>query len=138
MAVNIEFDSNDLNRLRDAVARNPEKVITETKRYLTRAAAAYKRIILRSPWRIGSEGGGAPVKTGNLRDTHVTEIRTWEGRIYPDAPYARYVHGDEGKTRGVRGQQLRPWLDYAMAMGDREVQSLEKNLLDSVVEGLAS
>lgn len=134
----LEFNSDDLNKLRDAVARNPARVLLETKRYLTRAAAAYKRVILRDPWRIGAEGGGAPVQTGNLRDTHVTEIGTWEGRIYPTAPYARYVHGDDGRLRGVRGQQLRPWLDFAMNVADREVQGLEVELLDNVVSDLAS
>ena len=125
-----------LAELRRAVLRNPQAVITEVGKFLQRGIAVYNRIILRNPWRRGMSGGGAPVDTGNLRDTHVREIGPWSARIYPTAPYAAYVHGIDGFTRR-RSYQLRPWLDHAKETGDREIRALEGRLLEGIIGDLA-
>lgn len=129
--MDIQINQRDLNGLREAVRRNPQMVLSETKKFLTRGIAAYNRIIIRNPWRIGSNVGGAPVDTGNLRDTHRREIATWEARIKPTARYSESVH--EGTSKLVS----RPWLDFAKQEADGEIRQLETDLLNNVVADLA-
>lgn len=124
--------------LQRAIKRNPQKVRDETGKFLVRAMAAYNQGILRSPWRMGNRtGGGAPVATGNLRDTHQREIRPFEARIYPTAPYAAYVHGVGGKKVNSRGVMLRPWLNYVFKTKDSEVQRHADAFLQAVTRDLA-
>lgn len=115
-----------INELQSAIKRNPQVVKQHTQIYFTRALAKYKSTIINNPWRIGMSGGGAPVKTGNLRDTHITQTRTWEALIKPTASYAEVVH------------KKRPWLEYAVDINQKEVESLEKDLLDSVISDLSN
>lgn len=131
-----EYNINGLEELRRAVKRNPGKILDEVNKFLTRGGAVYKSTILNNPWRMGMAGGGAPRATGNLAATHVTEQTTWEWRMYPTAPYAEYVHGIEGWSR-KRKYQLRPWLDYAEQANEGKIQTLEKELLDNIVDDLA-
>jgi hypothetical protein len=73
-------------------------------------------------------------RSGNLRDTHVTEINGLEGRIGPNqsaAPYARMVHG------GTRRMQARPWLDYVKQNKDGEIANLYRQMLRGIVSDLA-
>lgn len=125
-----------LKELKKAVARNPKKVLNETRDFLSRGMAAYKRGIIRSPWRVGGSGGGAPAKTGNLRDTHRTQINKLKAIIFPTAKYAKYVHGIEGFPRR-RTYQLRPWLDYVKKTKEGEIQRLYRNLLKNITSDLA-
>jgi HK97 gp10 family phage protein len=136
-----------LKELKQAVERNPQAVLDEGRLFLTRGLAVYKAGIIRSPWRIGSRGGGAPVsndpryprkfqkqRSGNLRDSHVTEVNGLEGRIGPNtsvAPYARFVH------HGTRRMQGRPWLEYVKSAKDNEIQNLYRGMLKAIVGDLA-
>lgn len=120
-----------LEELKRAVQRNPRKVIDEVSDFLSRAMAAYKRVIGRNPWKLGSSEGGAPVLTGYLRATHFTDQQRWQARIYPTAPYAQYVHD------GTKRMKARPWLDFAKDAADSEVQRLEREMLDEIVRDLA-
>lgn len=131
------FELRGITELQAAVRRNPQRVRDEAGKFLTRGIAAYNRVIMRNPWRRGMSGGGAPVKTGNLRDTHRREVRPWDARIYPTAPYAPYVHGVKGFARR-RSYQLRPWLDFAKETADREVEGYERDMLKAIVDDLAS
>lgn len=133
-----QFDAEirGLPQLQAAVRRNPRKVVTEVGKFLQRGMAAYNRKINRKPWKMGMMGGGAPVDTGNLRDTHQRDIRPFEARIYPTAPYAAYVHGIAGHPR-TRTYQLRPWLDWAKDQADKEIRGLEQNMLTAIVSDLA-
>jgi hypothetical protein len=126
-----------LKEFQAALKRNPVKVATEVKTFIVRGIAKYNEGIIRNPWMMGSSGGGAPVDTGNLRDTHVRQIKAFEGRIYPTAPYASYVHGLDGKKRSKRGLQLRPWMDYVFNKKDKEIRDLQKTLLKNIVGDLA-
>jgi hypothetical protein len=136
MTNNFYLTIEGLEELRRAVRRNPQKVLTETGKFLQRGIRAYNKVILRNPWRMGQSGGGAPEDSGNLRDTHRRVINTWEAMIYPTAPYAPYVHGIEGYARR-RSYQLRPWLDHAKDTADSEIRRLEGEMLDSIVGDLA-
>lgn len=137
-----QLDPKQVAALQRAIHENPQRVRTEVGKFLVRGIAAYNRVIIRNPWRVGMTGGGAPVRTGNLRDTHLRQIDAFEARIGPDAelggkaPYAAYVHGIEGHPR-KRAYALRPWLDYAFATADNEIRELEAGLLDTIVRGLA-
>ena len=130
-----------LDELKRAIARNPEFVVQRTREFLVRGIAAYKRVIIRNPWIAGSgSGGGAPVNTGNLRDTHVTRFENFEAAVGPSkeaTPYAAFVHGIEGYPR-KRNYQLRPWLTYAKQTADGEIQQLEKELLTDIRDQLAT
>lgn len=132
-----KLDIHGLKELQNAIRRNPQHTRDEVGKFLQRGIAVYNRIIIRSPWRMGQSGGGAPVDSGNLRDTHRREMRPWSASIFPTAPYAPYVHGIEGFARR-RSYQLRPWLDHAQETGDREIRQLEGDMLQSIVTGLAS
>lgn len=123
-----------LKELKAAVNRSPQKVLDEARRFLTRGIAAYKRGIIRAPWRIGGTGGGAPVKTGHLRDTHFTRIDALQAVIGPDlqaAPYAKYVH------HGTRMMQGRPWLEYVKSTQNPEIENLYRDMLKNIVGDLA-
>lgn len=132
-----DFEIIGLKELRAAVSRNPRRVLDESRNFLQRGLAKYKSGINNNPWRLGSSGGGAPVASGNLRDTHRTRIGGLEGEIYPTAPYASYVHGIKGWPR-KRSYQLRPWLDYVKKNQDGAIQTLYRQLLGNIVKDLAS
>ena len=124
-----------LRELQAAVARNPGRVQKEGRNFLQRGLAKYKQGIIRNPWRLGQNGGGSPVKTGNLRDTHETQISGLEGRIGPNtalARYARYVH------QGTRRMHPRPWLEYVKQSKDAEIRVLYGELLQNIVKDLAN
>jgi len=108
-----------------ALVRNPQLIISESKKFIQRAIAKYKSGIINNPWKLGLGGGGAPVLTGNLRDTHLTNISNFEGRIYPSASYSKHVHKN------------RPWLDYVFSSKMPEIRDLEKDLLNVIVKDLA-
>lgn len=123
-----------LRELQAAVKRNPQKVLDEGRKFITRGLAALKAGIIRSPWTLRGTGGGAPVKTGHLRDTHVTRINGLTGSIGPNqavAPYARYVH------HGTRRMPGRPWLDYVRQNKNGEIQDLFRGMLKEIVKDLA-
>ncbi len=132
-----QYRFSGFKELADAIKRNPQVVKDELGFFLPRAIATYKSIMQNNPWRIGMKGGGVPVDTRNLADTHQTEIKSWEARIFPIAPYASYVHGDGDKSFNIRGVQLRPWLDYAMDRGQLAVDKLADDLLNNIVVKLA-
>lgn len=121
----MEFNLSGAEEFKEAIRRNPQKIIDLVGRFITRGLAEYKRVIIRNPWRIGMTGGGAPVATGNLRDTHITETSPFEGRIYPSAPYSQSVHN------------RRPWLDYAKETASPQIEGLERELLKDLVADLA-
>jgi len=136
-----------LKELRNAIRRNPQKVLDEGRLFLSRGLAVYKAGIIRNPWRIGGRGGGSPVsndpryprryqrqRSGNLRDSHTTQINGLKGTIGPNtsiAPYAAYVHG------GTRRMQGRPWLDYVKSTQDGAIEDLYRKMLVNIVHDLA-
>lgn len=121
-----------LEAFRLAITRNPVVVIKESKDFLVRAMALYKKEIRSNPWSAGTKsGGGVPIDTGNLRDTHRSEINKLSARIYPTAKYAKYVH--DGTSRMAE----RPWLDHAKKAQARNIRELEGRLLDRITRKLA-
>lgn len=122
-----------LKELQAAIKRNPQRVLSEARTYLTRGIAEYKRGIIRNPWRIGGIGGGVPVRTGNLRDTHHTTISNLSAAIGPDKfnRYAKFVHG------GTRRMQARPWLDYVQREKEGKIEEHYRVMLTNIVRGLA-
>jgi len=66
--------------------------------------------------------------SGNLRDTHRTEIMDWNAMIGADTdtvPYAAPVH------------KHRPWLDYAFNENKAAVERLADDMLLKLIEDLA-
>lgn len=122
-----------LRELQAAVKRNPQMVLKETRRFLTRGIAEYKRGIIRNPWMVGGSRGGAPVDTGNLRDTHFTVINKLEASIGPDpaVKYARFVH------EGTRYQEARPWLEYVKKSKAPQIETHYRTLLTNITRDLA-
>jgi hypothetical protein len=114
----IEFTIEGLKEFEAAVKNNPEYVKKQGKVFLVRSLAEYRKRIIRSPWQFGAPGGGAPVATGNLRDTHQTDVD-------PDGLWGR-------------SYQLRPWLSYAYSTAMPDIQKHEDQLLKDIVSGLAS
>ena len=122
---NVRIVLSGFDELKKAIERNPKTVINETKNFIQRALAQYRSGIQNNPWRIGMSGGGSPVATGNLRDTHFSKVETFDGFIRPTASYAGAVHKD------------RPWLDFVFQDKMTEVNELEKELLDKIIKDLA-
>lgn len=120
-----------LTEFQAALKRNPALILLEINKFLIRAIAAYNSGILNNPWRLKTGGGGAPVYTGNLRDTHQKTISKFQASIRPTAPYAAFVHD------GTRFMKARPWLDFVKDSKDKEVKVLEENMLDTIVKDLA-
>ncbi len=137
---NFNIEMIGAEEFKEAINRNPQVTTNETKKFIQRAIAKYKSGILNNAWKMGASGGGSPVASvngGNLRDTHLTEITNMEGRIFPTASYARYVHGDDGKLFNKRGVQLRPYLDYVFKDKMPDIEALESNLIEVIVNNLA-
>ena len=123
-----------LDGLKRAIARNPSKVKDEAREFLTDAMAEYKRGIIRDPWRVGGNGGGAPVDTMNMRDTHQTTIEGLRAAIGPDlraAPYAEYV------IMGTKHMKARPYLDYVQEQKSESVNKLAEAMLEAITNDLA-
>ncbi len=108
-----------------ALMRNPELVVKEVKNFLQRAMAKYRSGIMNNPWKVGMSGGGSPVLSGHMRDTHIPVIGNWEARIGPDTNYAEHVH------------KKRPWLDHVFKDKEKDVQDLEVKMLEKIVGDLA-
>ena len=122
-----------------AIKRNPQFVLDRTNVFLVRGLAEYRKIIWRDPWPMArysvDGGGGAPVDSHNLRDTHKQRVTKLEGRIGPDlsaAPYAGYVHD------GTRHMHRRPWLDYAADKARPQIEQHQRDLIDDVIKQLAT
>jgi len=142
-----------LKELKMAVKRHPDKIKKSAQTYLVRSMAVYRSGIINDPWRVGGKGGGAPVsndpryqnkrnkksqkaRSGNFRDTHVTDIQALRAMIGPNedaAPYAAAVH--DGSDRGLKA---RPWLEYVKEDKDSEIQKLERDMLRDITNDLAS
>jgi hypothetical protein len=116
-----------MKELEAAIARNPRSVEMLAKRFLTRGMAELNRVLIRNPWRVGQSGGGIPVDTGNLRDSHIREIKGLSAIIRPSeyAPYAKYVH------------KKRPWFDYAAEKTEPAIKKLTDELLEDITQDLA-
>lgn len=123
--MNYEFEIKGLEELKQNIQRNPDVIKREVGKFLTRGMAVYARILLNSPWRVGSAGGGVPVATGNLRDTHQKIMLPYEAWIRPTAPYAEVVHKN------------RPWLEYAFDKGSKDIEKLEGELMEEIANKLA-
>ncbi len=128
--MNVEFDPNSIRALREAYARSPEVVKSEANKFLSRGIAEYNKVLLRNPWTTTSKGGGIPVDTMNLRDTHQRAIETWQAWIRPTADYAIYVH------EGTKKMSPRPWLEYAKEKADKEIIVLQNQMLESIANRL--
>lgn len=142
-----EFEIIGIKELREAIKRNPQKVLDEARSFLTKGLSEYKKGIIREPWRVGGFVGGSPVsndprykrkyqkqRSGNLRDTHMTQINGLEGVIGPNleaAPYARYVH------EGTKRMKARPWLDYVRENKQGDIERLYRTMLANIVGDLA-
>jgi len=126
----MEVKIEGIKELKMAIRRNPEQVAKYSKEYIRKGLAAYMRTIRGTPWRVGANGGGAPVLTGNLRDSHLPPIYgTFEGEIRANntgnADYATAVH------------KGRPWLDYAKEKNQSAIEKLQDNLLKDIVNDLS-
>jgi len=125
MSANIE----GLKELSLAIQKNPKLVISQGREYMRKGIAEYMRTIRGTPWRVGGSGGGAPVDTGNLKDSHLPPVYgTWQSEIRANntenADYANAVH------------KKRPWLDYAKDKNAGKIKDLQDDLLKQIVDGL--
>jgi hypothetical protein len=126
----MSIDIQGLQGLTNAIKRNPKQVIKYGREYMRKGLAEYMRTIRGTPWRVGGSGGGAPVATGNLRDSHLPPIYgTFQSEIRANnvgnADYAKYVHAK------------RPWLDYAKNQNAEKIKDLQDKLLQEIVTKLA-
>jgi HK97 gp10 family phage protein len=128
IAVKIE----GLSKLQSAIRRSPQTVIDEIGKFLARAGAKYRASILNSPWMVGATGGGSPVATGNLRDTHQTTIEKASLVIKPTAPYAEFVH------EGTRRMKARPWLAFAVEQNTQEIDRLLQDMMNGIANQVVS
>lgn len=132
----VELSIANLSRVQSALKQSPDIVLGETRDFLVRAAAEVRRVIFNDPWRVGMSGGGVPVNTGNLRQSHRTSFFDWSAAIGPDtnqAPYAGKVH-DGDRRRGIRA---RPWLVYAEGKAKPAVEALGRDMVRRITEAVA-
>jgi hypothetical protein len=124
-----------VEQLERAVNGAPAVIKKEAQDFLQRGLSEYKKVAVRSPWRIGESGGGIPVDTGNLRRDHYTRINGLEGRFGVDpnrVRYASFVH------EGTRRMQARPWLDYAKIKADYVIRKHYNKFLDNILKTIAT
>lgn len=122
---------NNLDRWQKAIQKSPQVVQQEAGQFLSRARAFLARTIQNSPWRLGASGGGAPVDTGNLRDSHRYTFQAFQLTIAPIAPYAQYVHDGTGKMKA------RPWLAYAIENNEQNINKEAQAMIDRVANKLS-
>jgi hypothetical protein len=127
----ISYEFEGIKEFEAAIRRNPEVIRRRSREFITQGLALYRMSIWRNPWRIGMQLGGAPVATGNLRDTHRSEISDFEGVIRPDAHYAPYV------ILGTYKMQSRDYLKHAKESQEPQVKQLEEKLLQEIVTDLS-
>ena len=120
-----------LSELEKAVERNPTKTRTELNRFFVRGLAIYRSGIKNNPWRVGMQGGGAPVRTGGLRDTHNDVIEAYRASTGPTASYALFVH------EGTSKMKARPWLDSVKSDKQKDIDKLAEEMLENIVKDLA-
>lgn len=121
--------------LEKAIKRNPRTVLDQTRSFLQRSMALYRSGIQNNPWRVGESGGGAPVDTRNLLQSHAVVYENFKASIGPSrnnqVSYAPFVH------EGTKRMTARPWLDYAQQNNEQGVQRLYQELLKNIVIDLA-
>lgn len=120
-----------LDELTRAIIRQPRKFLRESQILMVRVMAVYRKGIIRSPWGVSSTGGGSPVGTGNLRDTHNVKITGLTASLYPTASYAQFVHD------GTRRMKKRPWLDFVRDDKQRDVDDLLDKFLKDMANDLS-
>lgn len=103
----------------------------EGAKTLEKIQRKHKEQIESAPWEIGEGGGGVPVDTGQLKESHEYTTNPNEAEISVDAPYAKYVH------RGTQYMEARPWLDYSVQESRKERKFALKRYLDKLVNHLA-
>ena len=133
--MNIEINEKDLRSLRKAFNNSPDLMRRKGGQLMTRLKANLQQRIIRRPWQVGGLGGGVPVATGALRDSHYYKVSatSMEAGLNPHVTelYGRYVHD------GTSKMEARPWLDYAVEKEESNTNQLVNNFLDDVVQGLA-
>lgn len=129
----MEIKINGVEEFKRAIERNPQIAKEEINKFLVRATATYRQTIKNNPWRVGQIGGGVPVKTGNLRDQHNTEIKDLMARIFVlnSVDYRWAIHD------GTKKMKKRPWLDYAVQSNKGKVDKLGDQMLEAIVNNLA-
>ena len=124
-----------------AIKRNPRVVLSELKKFFVRAKAEYTKTVIRNPWQVGGSGGGSPVDTHALRDSHQAKITPFEMTFGPNTDvvrYAKYVHGRrKGEINARTGVKSRPWLTYAFDKNKRAIEKLSGDMLGKIVKDLA-
>jgi len=124
-----------LNQLRRAFRKNPDYVKRRGLKLMKNIKEKYKNQIIRSPWEVGESGGGVPVRTKALRDSHqyrVSPTRMTAGiPEYKAKEYGIYVH------EGTSKMDARPWLDYAHEKLESDREKAFKRFLGDVVNNLA-
>ena len=131
------------NELQTAIKRNPQVVANESKKFFLRATIKYNASIRSRPWTVGATGGGSPVDSRNLVESHKTNIGKTIATIGPDfnrIKYAWRIHegfvGPDSKGR-VYNQAARPWLDYVKKQNEGRVESLYREMLKNITKDLA-
>jgi hypothetical protein len=131
MSITVKINA---DKLKKAIQRNPVAVRNGALIFMRDSINSYWRGINNTPkWRIGDEGGGVPVATGNLRKAHRKEIAPFESRIWVDenkATYAKFVHG------GTKKMKAREWLTFAKLSMSRNVEMYQKKFLSDIINNL--
>lgn len=131
--LNIRIRKSDLEALRRAFNNSPDTMKKHSDRLITKIDRETKKIMFRNPWEIGGSGGGVPVDTKYLRQSHQSRRSPYEMKIWVPGshPYASYVH------EGTRKMEARPWMDYAADKVEGSIDGEIRTFLDSVVSDLS-
>jgi hypothetical protein len=118
-----------LNELRAAIRKNPEQVRKSARNMFNSLKTDYQRVIMRNPWQRGGSGGGVPVDTGSLRDSHRYQVSETQLRInVPDQKADEY---------GWAVHSGRPWLDYSQEQTEGQREKAYNKFLEEVTGQLA-
>lgn len=126
-----EVEIKGLEEFERAIKRNPEEIRKELSRFFVRGLAVYRSGIKNTPWKIGMAGGGSPVATGHMRDSHTEKIEPYRASIGPTASYAAYVY------YGTNKMKARPWLDSVKDNKQKDIDRLAVDMLENIVKDLA-
>ena len=131
-------------QLQEAIEKSPKAVHKAGAQYIQKGITEYEKIVKRSPWRVGQSGGGAPVRTGDLKTANkkTFDFNRLIGRLGVDEKMgarAEYRSKEVSKVidYAVRVHKKRPWLDYAQLKAENEIEKLYQDFGNEVLKIIA-
>jgi len=127
----IKIKVENLDRWKRLIDKSPQEVTYEAGNFITTVERLFQKTMRNKPWQVNGSGGGIPVATGNLRDTHQFIKQHFRLEVIPTAEYAGYVH------EGTRKMRARPWLRYTAEVTESDITKEANNMIERLAKKMS-